>query len=295
MKKTVLSTADVARLFSVTETTVKRWADEGALKCQKTLGGHRKFIIKYVIEFAEKNNLEPMGVLQMPDKDEQTSRLQLAVLERDMVSLVSEFVNRALAQGDADLPHFFSYLYEHKIPLWQIYDEIVRNGMREIGDRWEKGEVRVDQEHRASYETMDALTHLQSQIRMEDPNGRSVVLACVGEEMHEMGLRTASYLFESYGWQTQYIGARTPVESVVRSIREYKPEAVCISATQLGVSPVLGDQLREVAEVSRSIGARTFLGGRAAQEQAYAPELYDYVIHCSHDLVTILDSWVGTS
>jgi excisionase family DNA binding protein len=52
MQRTILSTADVARLFNVTETTVKRWADEGVLRCQKTPGGHRRFVIKYVVEFA---------------------------------------------------------------------------------------------------------------------------------------------------------------------------------------------------------------------------------------------------
>ena len=126
MQKTILSTADVARLFSVTETTVKRWADEGTLKCQKTPGGHRKFVIKYVIEFAEKNNLEPTGVLQMPEREENTSRLQMAILERNAAVLAGEFVERLLTTEDAELTDYLSYLYEHKIPLWQIYDEVTR-------------------------------------------------------------------------------------------------------------------------------------------------------------------------
>jgi len=53
MTSTILSTYEVASMVSVTETTVKRWADEGKLPCAKTFGGHRKFKMKDIIEFAE--------------------------------------------------------------------------------------------------------------------------------------------------------------------------------------------------------------------------------------------------
>ena len=97
MHKTVLSTVDVARLFNVTETTVKRWADEGTLKCQKTPGGHRKFPVRNVIEFAENNNFEPTGALTMPDHDGLGSAIQVAILRRDFPELVRAFIEKALS------------------------------------------------------------------------------------------------------------------------------------------------------------------------------------------------------
>lgn len=38
-----LTCADVARLLAVSPNTVSRWAREGKLPCQMTLGGHRRF------------------------------------------------------------------------------------------------------------------------------------------------------------------------------------------------------------------------------------------------------------
>lgn len=38
-----LTSGDVARIFSVTKTTVKRWADDGHLASFKTPGGHYRF------------------------------------------------------------------------------------------------------------------------------------------------------------------------------------------------------------------------------------------------------------
>jgi excisionase family DNA binding protein len=38
-----LTTGQVAAIFGVTTTTVKRWADSGRLPCFKTPGGHYRF------------------------------------------------------------------------------------------------------------------------------------------------------------------------------------------------------------------------------------------------------------
>lgn len=38
-----ISRTEVARLLGVSANTVSRWAREGRLACQRTLGGHRRF------------------------------------------------------------------------------------------------------------------------------------------------------------------------------------------------------------------------------------------------------------
>ena len=38
-----LTRAEVARMLGVSPNTVSRWAREGRLNCQMTLGGHRRF------------------------------------------------------------------------------------------------------------------------------------------------------------------------------------------------------------------------------------------------------------
>ncbi len=284
MQKTVLSTADVARLFNVTETTVKRWADEGALKCQKTPGGHRKFVIKYVIEFAEKNNIEPLGALQMPLDEEHSSQLQLAVLERDVRKLSHEFVERVLAPFDPGVLDYLSYLYEHKIPLWQIYDDIIRLAFREIGSRWEEGVLGIEQEHLATSRTLDAIARLQSQIHLKEASGRSVLLACPGDELHEIGLRCIGNLFESEGWRVYSLGPRTPLSALIRAIRHIRPSTVCMSITQT-MNPESGlGMLEEIAEASHDSGASAVIGGRSAAQLADLHHQFDVVAYSARDL-----------
>jgi excisionase family DNA binding protein len=55
-----LTRAGVARLLGVSPNTVSRWAREGKLGCQKTLGGHRRFE-RRVIEELSRRMREPAG------------------------------------------------------------------------------------------------------------------------------------------------------------------------------------------------------------------------------------------
>ncbi|MBI5474739.1 MAG: cobalamin B12-binding domain-containing protein [Ignavibacteriae bacterium] len=262
MQKTILSTADVARLFNVTETTVKRWANDGTLKCMKTPGGHRKFEMKNVVDFAETLNFEPSGTLSLTGEDALAQKIQIAVLSRDFSFLKEAFLEKALSPDKQDMFVFFGFLYQHKIPLSEIYEMILKPGMTEIGNRWERGVLTVDQEHRASYETLDALAQLQTQIHIQPPTGLSMLAACPGDEPHELGLRCVSYLFESEGWRTDYIGARTPFASVLNATRELRPRVVCLSRTLLLQEEEHQPMHRLINDLTE-IGVDLFLGGPA--------------------------------
>lgn len=291
MKKTVLSTADVARLFNVTETTVKRWADEGTLKCQKTPGGHRKFLMKHVVEFSNSQSFEPIGTLTLPEGDELAPAIELAVLMRDFKTLTNIFIQKALSPDRTDLFKFFSYLYQHHVQLWEMFDFVLGPGMQTIGERWEKGEIGINHEHRASYETLEALSQLQTQVSTQHPVDRSVICACIEDELHEIGLRCASYIFEEAGWRVHYLGARTPVDSLIAAMKEQKPDAVCISVTNLEHNGALRSSLARVTEAGQKKHIQIILGGRGVDHSLVEDRLCRAVYRSSHDLASYIDSF----
>jgi excisionase family DNA binding protein len=288
MQKNILSTADVARLFDVTETTVKRWADEGTLRCQKTPGGHRKFDIKHIVEFAEQNDFDPIGVLAVVGETHFSPLLQVAVLARDFPTLAEEFTTRALSSEIESLLPYLSYLYEHKISIWEMHDLVIRPGMHEIGEAWARGEAGIDQEHRASYKTLDALAKLQTQVLIKPPTGKSVVLACLGEELHDIGLRCASCLFEAEGWKVHYLGARIPEDAVVRSIGAVSSSVVVLStSTEEVLEASIGELERMHAAAGRS-WAILAVGGRAAAPQLIDRGLCEEILTSSRDVVDLI-------
>jgi excisionase family DNA binding protein len=288
MRKTILATVDVARLFNVTETTVKRWADDGTLRCHKTPGGHRKFPMRNIVEFAERNKFEPVGVLVLPKQDDLGASIQMAILGRDFPALVKAFVEKALSPNRTDLYLFFSYLYEHRIALWEIYDNVLCPGMRQIGERWQRGEIGINQEHRASYETLDALARLQSEIYVKPDNGKSAVFACPGEELHEIGLRSAAYIFEAEGWTTHYIGARTPTDAVVSAIRDSHPLVLALSVTYPSDPQRSLEDLRHLSATVHAMGVSAVVGGTGIPPGTREISSVDAVLGSARDILDYL-------
>jgi excisionase family DNA binding protein len=52
------SSKDLARMFSVNKSTIKRWADSGKRRCFRTVGRHRRFPFEVISEFVQEYHLE---------------------------------------------------------------------------------------------------------------------------------------------------------------------------------------------------------------------------------------------
>lgn len=283
MQKTILSTTGVARLFNVTETTVKRWADEGTLKCQKTPGGHRKFDVKHVVEFATANGMEPVGTLALED-DTFSSAIQVAVLARDFSALSNIFVEKAMSVDRHDLYEFLSYLYQHRFGLWEMYDLVVRPGLYEIGDRWKSKEIDIYREHRASHETLDAMAKLQAEIFRSPAVGKQAVCACLDDEQHDIGLRCAANILEAKGWSVHYLGGLTPYRSIVESVKEVRPEIVCLSVTYAEFTSGDVGRLKDLRRLIHRAGGNLILGGQKIPAKCIDSGCCDAVFHSMKEL-----------
>jgi len=58
----LLSRSEVAELFQVSPSTVTRWAEAGMLPTVKTLGGHRRYAARAVLELAQQLNLQGVSM-----------------------------------------------------------------------------------------------------------------------------------------------------------------------------------------------------------------------------------------
>jgi len=61
--------------------------------------------------------------------------------------------------------------------------------------------------------------------------GRRMVAACVGDELHELGVRTVAEVFELHGWDSVFLGADAPPASIVAEASREKTDLLCPSCT----------------------------------------------------------------
>jgi methanogenic corrinoid protein MtbC1 len=135
---------------------------------------------------------------------------------------------------DGDSKAAIDYILELKrigLPLEDIYVDILQAVMYQIGELWHENKITVDQEHYMTSITQVALSQFYDTIFSTKKTGQKLLSCSVGSELHEMGVRMVSDLFEYYGWDSTYLGAAIPENVLLTSIEKNKPDLLVLSVT----------------------------------------------------------------
>lgn len=145
----------------------------------------------------------------------------------------------------------------------QLYLEVFQPALQEIGRLWQENRLSVADEHLATAITQAAMARLYEDLFAQARgDGPLLIAACADSERHEVGLRMICDLLELEGWDTIFLGATTPIDSLVAMVAARRPAVVALSAS---LAPHLA-RIRETIQALRDrLGAETPLivvGGR---------------------------------
>ena len=108
--------------------------------------------------------------------------------------------------------------------------------------------------------------------RWHESRARSLIAACVDEERHQMGLRMLCDLLELEGWDTLYLGASVPIESLVDMVKKRQPDVVALSATIAPHLPRLRAAIEAIRREKLDTVPLIMAGGRALDGNAALAE-----------------------
>lgn len=117
------------------------------------------------------------------------------------------------------------------IPIEDIYLNVFEPVLKEVGLLWQYNEISVAQEHFCTAATQLIMSMLYPQIFTTNKTNGNFIGVAVGAELHELGIRMVTDFMEMNGWETYYIGANTPISTIITSIKNFKPDLIGISAT----------------------------------------------------------------
>jgi MerR family transcriptional regulator, light-induced transcriptional regulator len=141
-----------------------------------------------------------------------------------------------------------------------LLSEVLVPYLQELGERWERGEASVAQEHFASGVLRGRLLALAR--GWGQGVGPAAVLACLPGEQHDLGLIAFGLALRSRGWRIVYLGPDSPIDTVADVSRRLRPSLVVLNAVSPErVKPAL-PKLRELARRHRLA-----LGGAAAADR----------------------------
>jgi MerR family transcriptional regulator, light-induced transcriptional regulator len=175
-----------------------------------------------------------------------------AVLRRDLEGALSAF----------DEPRAHSILDSllAATTLDSALSEVIVPYLHELGERWERGDASVAQEHFASSVLRGRLLGLAR--GWGRGLGQTVLLACAPSEQHDLGLIAFGLALRARGWRIGYLGADTPLDSVSSAARAFEPLFVVISAVSADRFQAIEGELGALAREQR-----VCLGGAAASER----------------------------
>lgn len=83
---------------------------------------------------------------------------------------------------------------------------------------------------------------------------------CVGDELHEIGIRMVCDIFELNNWDSYYLGASVPLESMIGELERIKPHVLALSATTIHRVPQCVEIIKAIK--AKAPGIKVIVGGR---------------------------------
>jgi excisionase family DNA binding protein len=156
--------------------------------------------------------------------------------------------------------------------LEEIYLEVLAPAMASIGERWERGELDVSMEHRASGIAMRLIGRLGPRFVRRGRTRGAVVVGAPAGERHALPVALVSDLLRQHGWEVSDLGADVPDESFVHAVVN-TPDVVAVGVS-VTTDAGLESARRAFAALRAAVPQVTLVvGGRAVSNEALGLDL----------------------
>lgn len=213
----------LARMYGVNVSTIKRWVDRGMLGSDVTAGGHRR---------VRQSQLD--AFLRAYPKLALSSYVLQRLQRQPVVSATTwQRYYRYLERGEVqNAENFIQKLFVARVPVVVLLDEVIVPSLRHIGDAWAAGMITVFEEHRMSFIVRRQLLRLDQYI----PETRTLrsplaVLACAPAEHHEIPLQMLDLVCKVTGWRTAILGINVPLAEMERAVTSTKATLLGVTST----------------------------------------------------------------
>lgn len=270
--RSLISPRELAEAIGVSESSIKRWADDGAVRAVRTSGGHRRIPIEDAVHFIRSSGQKVCRpeILGIDDAMPFAEALPAHGEEGDLLY-------RLLIEGsESGTRGFLVSLFLSGWTPAQIIDGPVSEAMARVGELWKIDPSAIYVEHRATDITMQALSRIRSLIRIPLASARRAVGGAPSGDPYIIPSLGASLVLGSLGIRATNLGPETPIETLRHALTELGPQIVWISAGVAAEPVRLRDEIVQLADDAAARECSVIVGGRMAQSLALPtrPNLY---------------------
>lgn len=258
--KAFLSPKELAAALGVSESSVKRWADEGRIVVGRTVGGHRRIGRKEAIRFVRRNAVgvarpDLLGFPEVAEVPAEETGVESAE-EALMDALMEGHTSRALG-----LVHG-AYLAGR--PLAWIFDSPMAKAMHRIGELWEHRPDGIFLEHRATQICIQAIMRLRLSLPEHPETKWSAVGAACKDDPFLLPTMMAATIVHEAGINAVDLGPETPLSALEIATQRLDTRLVWLSVSVESAARKIIDELPALAERLANRNIALIVGGRGS-------------------------------
>ena len=196
--------------------------------------------------------------------------------------LRSSGISKGVVAGDNDLGDlarsYLSLLLQHRsrdafdavearldagLSIRDLYLKVFQPVQREVGRLWESRQLSIAQEHYITTATQVVMSKLYAYVVASPRIGKTFVAACVGDQLHEMGMRMVADFVEMEGWDTVYLGSNLRLNEIPQAVIDNRADALGLSATLPNHVDDIRDLVSRLRADVKTRGVHVIVGGYA--------------------------------
>lgn len=196
----------------------------------------------------------------------------------DSNNISGEFLQSLLAGKRHVSSQIIGNLAVAGLPVEDIYEKIIKKSLYNIGALWESGKISVASEHLASAIVESILNEMYSGIISKTKNNKTVIVASVENEAHQIGIKMVADIFEMHGWNALFLGANVPIKDLISFMENIKPDIIALSMSIYFHIPTLESTIKFITDINPSmkilVGGQGFRSGGKEMLMKYSNVYY---------------------
>jgi methanogenic corrinoid protein MtbC1 len=159
---------------------------------------------------------------------------------------------------------------EGGLPVTSAYVDVLIPAEREIGRLWHEAQVSAAEEHLVTGAIQRTMAVLAHNTRGGPQNGKTVLIAAISSNAHDIGLRAAGDLYQLAGWRVIFLGADVPEHDLPAMVAVFNADILLLGVT---LAPQLSRAGKAIELVRKHSDrpVKIIVGGAAIDE---APEVW---------------------
>ncbi|MBP7006468.1 MAG: helix-turn-helix domain-containing protein [Candidatus Pacebacteria bacterium] len=218
----------LASIFEVNETTIKRWIWNGKLKANLTIGGHYRVSKDQLNIFFKK----------YPQISKNSYVIRRYNREKNKkIGEWEEYYELILINKHEEAFKLLQSLYVSGNDITVIIDNYFVPVLWKIGFEYNKGSISIYEEHRMSFRINEHLSRFEQFAKRNIKKSKKAILLCAKGENHIIPLQMLNLVLSKNNWDTHVLGVNISYEELEKAVNKIKPNMICITKSYTEDNP----------------------------------------------------------